>query len=411
MIVAVTWRLRRARWTVVTVVAFALFMDYLIYGLAIPLTPFSHAGIGTGEQLALLSLGYAAGVLISTPVFGYLGDRIGCRLPMIYGVLLAALATLLMGVAPSVWVMLLARSMQGAAAGATWTAGLALVAMTYAEERVQMMGIAMTGSTAGLVIGPLLGGWLHNLGGYALPFMAAGGLLAVDTLMRVFLLPKGAAAADNGPPPREILFSRSVAVPALAVVLAASAWGVVEPLLPDHLLKAASAGPDSIGLLFTIAAAVSGLSAPVVGSVSERIGTKKTMALGTIATALTLPLLAAFSSIAVVGAALGLVSASFAFLLNPASAELGNAVERRGMSCYAAVYAVYNIAYSVGMMGAGAFAAAASLHVSLVHILSCTSLVLLLCLPAILLTDMAASAAGKERTAPGVQLSREGRAE
>ena len=50
------------------------------------------------------------------------------------------------------------------------------------------------------------------------------------------------------------------------------------------------------------------------------------------------------------GAALCLVSIAFAFSLNPTSAELGNAVDRRGLSCYAAVYAVYNIAYSIGMI-------------------------------------------------------------
>ena len=50
----------------------------------------------------------------------------------------------------------------------------------------------------------------------------------------------------------------------------------------------------------------------------------------------------------------------FAFTLNPASAELGNAVDRRGLSCYAAVYAVYNIAYSVGMMATNGLAGIAA---------------------------------------------------
>ena len=158
-------------------------------------------------------------------------------------------------------------------------------------------------------------------------------------------------------------------------------------MLPAHLLKAASADAGSVGLLFTIAAAVSGLSAPLVGSVAERAGVKTTMCLGTVATAAALPLLTAFSGVALVGIALALVSLSFSFLINPASAELGNAVERRGMHCYAAAYAVYNIAYSVGMMGAGAFAAALSPRVGVARIFLCTSGALLVCLPLILLAD------------------------
>ena len=48
---------------VIGVVGFALFMGYLIYGLVIPLTPYSPAGIGDGAGLRLLYTGYSAGVL------------------------------------------------------------------------------------------------------------------------------------------------------------------------------------------------------------------------------------------------------------------------------------------------------------------------------------------------------------
>lgn len=391
---ATAWltRLRRGHWTVVGVIAFALFMDFLIYGLVIPLLPYSHAGISRGNQFALLSLGYAAGVLVATPGFGYLGDHAGCRLPLVCGVALAAVATLLLGVAPDFWTLLVARLLQGAASAATWTAGLALVAIAYPTQRAQMLGIAMTGSTCGLVVGPLIGGWLNGVGGYVLPFLVACGLLAIDGLMRVSLLPKGVAAGIRRLPLRRLLFGRSIAVPALAVVVAAFAWGVVEPLLPDHLLKVASVGPDSVGLMFTIAAAASGLSASLAGWVSDRAGVKTTMCLATVATATTLALLAtlsgpAFVGLTFVGVALALVSFSFQFLITPASAELGNVVERRGTSDYAAVYGVFNVAYSIGMMGAGGFAAALSRHASLPLILMLSSGVVLVCLPLVLLTD------------------------
>jgi MFS family permease len=72
------------------VVAFVLFMDYLIYGLLIPLIPYSPAHATSEEQFGLLYGAYSVGVLAATPVFGYLGDRIGYRRPMISGVLLSA---------------------------------------------------------------------------------------------------------------------------------------------------------------------------------------------------------------------------------------------------------------------------------------------------------------------------------
>ena len=82
------------------------------------------------------------------------------------------------------------------------------------------------------------------------------------------------------------------------------------------------------------------------------------IAAGTAAMAIALPLLGLYEG--AIPAAIGLcvVSVCYAFMLNPTSAELGNAVDRRGLSCYAAVYAIYNIAYALGQMAASGFASA-----------------------------------------------------
>jgi hypothetical protein len=85
--------------------------------------------------------------------------------------------------------------------------------------------------------------------------------------------------------------------------------------------------------------------------VAERLPFKKLSALGTVAMASTLPFLAVFQEVSLTCLVLCLVSISYAFLLNPASAELGDAVDRAGMSCYSAVYALYNVVYSLGMLG------------------------------------------------------------
>jgi hypothetical protein len=79
--------------------------------------------------------------------------------------------------------------------------------------------------------------------------------------------------------------------------------------------------------------------------------------------------------------ALSLVNISFAFMLNPASAELANAVDRAGMSCYSAVYGVYNICYSIGMLGTAALASTAARWLSFWGVLLCASAILLLAIP------------------------------
>jgi len=117
---------------------------------------------------------------------------------------------------------------------------------------------------------------------------------------------------------------------------------------------------------------------------------RRVIAGGVVAMALSLPLLGLTTNVVLAGLALCLVSVAFAFTLNPTSAELGNAVDRLGLSCYAAVYAVYNIAYSVGMMATDALASAAAEILSNFQILLCAGAFLLLCVPVLLLKDPAA---------------------
>ena len=378
-------------WKVLGVVAYALFMDYFIYGLVVPLMPYTPVGVMSEHEMALLYGSYAAGVLLATPLFGYLGDHLGLRRPMILGVALSAMATLLFWFAPSYPLLIMARMCQGAASAATWTAGLALVATSYPLRRVEMMGYALVGSTAGSIVGPVLGGMLYEFGGFSLPFLITGGLVALDACLRLLLLPAGRAGDGASAPLKSLLTDRAILVPAIAVVLAAFGWGIVEPLLPDQL-GGFGAAPASVGLIFTIATIAYGFAAPVVSWTSNRVPIKRVIAGGVVAMAIALPLLGLTTGIVAAGIVLCLLSISFAFTLNPTSAELGNAVDRRGLSCYAAVYAVYNIAYSAGMMATDALASAVAENLGFFNTLLCASGFLLLCVPLLLLKDSAPAA-------------------
>ena len=370
---------RLGSWKVFYVVTYALFLDYFIYGLVVPLTAYSPAQIRGHEQLALLYGVYALGVFIATPVFGLLGNQIGSKRIVIIGVLLSAAATLLFWFGATFSTALLARLCQGAASAAAWTAGLALIAEGYVKNRVQMMGLALAGSTAGSVLGPVAGGFLYQAGGFALPFLILSVLVGIDAVQRVFLLPGKVTYRGSNAELFALVGDKSVLVPGLAVALAAFGWGIVEPLLPEHLSRS-EATPSTIGVLFSISTIAFGLITPVVSQVATRVPIKRVVAGGTIAMATTLPLLGLLPGIVLTGLGLCLVSMSFAFMLNPTSAELGNAVDRRGLRCYTAVYAVYNIAYSVGMMASNTVATAAG-HLQFYQTLLCVSAVLVLSLP------------------------------
>ena len=252
-----------------------------------------------------------------------------------------------------------------------------------------MMGFALVGSTAGSVVGPSLGGALYELGGYGLPFAAVACLLALDLGMRVFLLPRDWPRARAGPDLRALLLDRAILAPALAVGLAAFGWGTVEPLLPAHIERGGGSAA-AIGLLFTISTVVYGLCAPLVAVASRRLPIRRVIVGGVVGMSAMLVALSQLNGVVATGIGLSLLSAAFAFTLNPTSAELGNAVERRGLSCYASVYAVYNIAYSVGMMATNALATLAATRLSLSQILFSAGAALLVCIPLLLLKDQPA---------------------
>jgi MFS family permease len=365
------------RWWVLGVVGFGLFLDYFFYGAVIPLTPLAPAHI-SGHQLGVLYGGFAVSALLLTPVFGYFGDRAGERSIIICGTILTTCAAALFGLGSSFPVLLAARVCMGAGSAAVWTAGLALVAEHYRNNRVEMIGYAFTGSTAGTVLGPWLGGLMHRAGGYRLPFIAIGICLVVALLLQAVFLPAQRKSRDRQVELGHLLRNRSLLLAALAVAMAAFAWGIIEPLLPARL-DAFGIPASQVGLMFTISSIFYGASAPVVARVSERLRAKKTIVIGTIAMALALPTVALSERVLFVGLAVCAVNVTYAFVLNPASAELGNAVDRAGLNDYSAAYAVYNIAYSLGMVATTAMASIATGLFGFWGTLLCISGVLILC--------------------------------
>jgi len=347
----------RGAGTVVAVVTAALFTEAFLYGLVLALAP-SLVPAREPGRLGLLGAGYAAGLLGATPFCGWLGHRLGGRNLMLGGFALMATAIALLGLGGPFGTQLAGRTFQGAAAAASWTGGLALVAEHGPDRRVKLIGYVMTGSTAGSVAGPALGGWLHAAGGPGLAWLVAGTLAAADGCLRWRFLPPGEPDRPDRPAFGALL-DRPVLGAALAVALAAGAWGLVEPILPTHLAHTVGASPLQVGTLFAGATLVYGLVSPAVDRVCARLDLRRTIGLGLAGMAASLTLLLAARSLLQTSALLCLASAAFALAHNPASAELGEAVDRSGRGTYAGVFALYNAAYSVGMMGAGLIAALA----------------------------------------------------
>jgi MFS transporter, DHA1 family, solute carrier family 18 (vesicular amine transporter), member 1/2 len=362
---------------IIGVIALPLFLDYFLYGLLFGLPVHTLAGVNGEGQLALLYGLYAVSVLVVTPLFGYLGDRFGSRSTMMCGAGLAVVAVALFGAAPSFLLLVVAKAFQGAASAALWTSGLALVAANYVEKRVVMLGYAFAAGTFGSVTGPIAGGLFYQGHAYKLPFGLTGAGFAIAAGLIARFVPVTAKRQSGHVDMRSLMLSRPILIPAVTIALAAFSFGVIEPLLPVRLARHGLPS-IAIGFIFTASTLVYGLSASLVGRVSERLPVEKVTTLGTLGMAAILPFLALFHGAIAVGFTLALVNVAFAFMLNPASAELGDAADRSGLSCYSAVYAVYNIFYSIGMLATAALASSAARRLGFAGVLLCASAVLLL---------------------------------
>ena len=103
----------------------------------------------------------------------------GRKRPIVGGLILLALSTVLFAFADSLPWLFAARLAQGAADAVTWVVGFALIADLYGPaERGRVMGFVMSGTSFGLMIGPSLGGWLYETGGMKLPFLTVAGFAA-----------------------------------------------------------------------------------------------------------------------------------------------------------------------------------------------------------------------------------------
>lgn len=174
-----------------------LFTDMLLEGLAIPVLPLLPAVVEQGEAATgILFSSYAAAMIVATLFTGRVVDRRGPKGPLLTELIVLVAATLLFATGGPYWLLLVARFVQGIAGGIAWVAALSLIAAaTGIEKRGQMMGIAMSTVTLGVLAGPPLGGFLVDAFGSASPFLIAAAVAIVDIALLLALIP--------GSPPAE----------------------------------------------------------------------------------------------------------------------------------------------------------------------------------------------------------------
>lgn len=131
-----------------------------------------------------------------TAICGWVADRTSERSISFYtGLIVLGAATVLFGLAKASWVLLISRLLQGLSAAITYTVGLALLVDTVGRDNIgQWMGTALSSSSFGLIVSPLLGGVVYAKAGYMSVFAMALALIVFDIVMRLVMIEKKKAA-------------------------------------------------------------------------------------------------------------------------------------------------------------------------------------------------------------------------
>ncbi|MGG1658803.1 MFS transporter [Brevibacillus sp. NRS-1366] len=330
-----------------------LFIDMLLYSLLIPIVPyFTETLQPSSTMMGILFSSYAVAMLLATPIFGPISDRIGRRTMLLVGLLGLAASTLLFAFSETMALLITARFVQGIAAAATWPTALALLADLFPPKmRGAVMGTALTAISTGTLLGAPIGGWLFEISDHRMPFLAAAAFTVINiVLVYLFLKEEPNRTVSEKLQVSGFLRNPQVVFIAGIVLLAEVSLCLLEPTLPVFFTEKLSSTPTTIGLLFAVMTLAYGLIAPVAGSMSSRYNPYKLMFGGIIALGVFMPFLAWAGSIWQTAIAMAFVGASVGFTLSPTLATLGEIIDQGGTGAYGTAYSLFNMFHGVGMV-------------------------------------------------------------
>jgi len=304
-------------------------VDVLGLTIMIPLLPFYAEKLGaTPTEVGLLIGVYAACQLISGPLLGRASDFTGRKPLLIVSQIGTFIGFLVLAFAPSLWVVFVARVIDGSTAGNLSLAQAYISDVTRPEERAKSFGVIGIAFGMGFLIGPAISGYLAKFD-YRLPIFAAAALSATSILATTFLLPSArtSAADPNAPAFRRLSlfqwseYGRYFRRPELATRLyqflcfglSFAMFTAGFPLFAERRLTwhAVPFGPEQVGFAWAYAGFLGiFLQGPMLGKLVKKFGESSLNRAGfagyaagyaTLAYCFSIPMLIAATTISAIG--------------------------------------------------------------------------------------------------------------
>ena len=279
---AETGTYRKAPTGITLTLALAMLLASLGTSIAnIALPTLADAFSAPFAEVQAVVVAYLAALTISVVIAGRLGDRYGLKPTLVAGLFLFATASLLCAVAPSLWLLIGARVLQGIGAAFLMTLSMALMRQTASEARIgRAMGLLGTVSALGTALGPSLGGLLIAVTGWRGIFWAQFPLAVIALILAFTTLPDHHGKEKAPSAGLWSVLNRSLAPNLLVNVLVAALMMATSVVGPFYLGLGLGLKETLVGFVMAIGPVISIVSGVPSGRLVDSWGSGRVIAIG-----------------------------------------------------------------------------------------------------------------------------------
>jgi EmrB/QacA subfamily drug resistance transporter len=235
---------------IVAGIMLAMFLSALEQTIVAPALPAIGRSLGGIDQLSWVVTAYLLAVTATTPLFGKLSDIYGRRLVLLWAIAIFIGGSIACALAPNIWVLILARGLQGLGGGGLLPIAQTIIAdLLSPRERPVVQGRTSIMFMSASILGPVLGGFLTDQLHWSLIFWINLPLGAVALIMSERALRQ---LPRNERPHRLDMIGALLMVGAGVSLMLALAWGGTHyPWLSWRILSLL-AGSVALWVLFAV---------------------------------------------------------------------------------------------------------------------------------------------------------------
>lgn len=268
---------------------FGMFMSSIGLSQIAPILPLyiDHLGVHNTALIAQYS-GFAFGATfiisaVFSPIWGSAADKYGRKPMLIRASLGMGIVIGCMGITQNVYELIGLRLLLGVISGYGSACTALIATQTDKEHAGYALGTLSTASTAGSLLGPLIGGYLEESTGLQNVFFITGALLVLSFIATSLFVKESFIRQDKRVLPMKEIWSQ-ISEKGLTITLLVTFFALtlalysIEPIITlyiTQLTKNSSHVALLAGMTFSASGLASVIAAPRLGKLSDKLGTQK----------------------------------------------------------------------------------------------------------------------------------------